>query len=81
MSDQNAPAPDEETTPRPFLRVVSGNPTDEDIAVLTVVLAAASAQGGEAPADTGPRNDWGRPADLLRPEWQGGPAGFIYGNP
>ena len=49
---------------KPFLSVVSGNPSDEDVAVLTAVLAAAGSASGE----TGPvtRNDWGRPVDMHR---------------
>ncbi|MGW0039636.1 acyl-CoA carboxylase epsilon subunit [Gordonia sp. NPDC003376] len=58
----------------PFLRVVSGNPTDEDVAVLVSVVAAAAGSGA-APADSEPRNDWGRPVDRLRPQW-GSPLSF-----
>ncbi|WLP91493.1 acyl-CoA carboxylase subunit epsilon [Gordonia sp. NB41Y] len=58
----------------PFLRVVSGNPTAEDVAVLVSVLAAAGGSG-PGPADTEPRNEWGRPVDRLRPQW-GSPLGF-----
>ena len=52
---------------KPFLTVVSGNPTDEDVAVLVSVLSAA---GGDA-GDSGPvlRNDWGRPTDMHRHTW------------
>lgn len=60
---------------RPVLRVVKGNPTDEDIAVLVTVLAS----GGSAPepaAAAEPRNDWGRPIDRLRPAW-GSPSSFL----
>ncbi len=58
---------------KPFLTVVSGNPTDEDVAVLVGVLSAAG--GGDA--DTGPvvRNDWGRPTDMHRQSW-GMPSSF-----
>lgn len=52
---------------QPLLRVIRGNPTDEDLAVLVTVFAAAS--GGSS--DPGPqvRDDWGRPVDRLRPTW------------
>ncbi|MCF8611796.1 acyl-CoA carboxylase subunit epsilon [Gordonia sp. HY285] len=58
---------------KPFLTVVSGSPTDEDVAALVSVLASAGGGGG----DTGPvtRNDWGRPTDLHRSTW-GMPSSF-----
>ncbi|MFW0784286.1 acyl-CoA carboxylase subunit epsilon [Gordonia sp. CPCC 206044] len=60
----------------PFLRVVRGAPTDEEVAALVAVVAAAAADGsGGAPTDTEPRNEWGRPEDRLRPVW-GGPSSF-----
>ena len=40
------------TTARPVLRVVSGNPTPEEIAVITAVGAAASAGQLEAVRDS-----------------------------
>ncbi|WP_235831517.1 acyl-CoA carboxylase epsilon subunit [Gordonia zhaorongruii] len=66
MSDTNddaAPGPAE----KPFLTVVSGNPSDEEVAALVSVLAAA---GGD-PGPLGPvvRNDWGLPTDMHRPQW------------
>lgn len=51
----------------PFLRVVKGAPTDEELAALVTVLAAAGSGG--SPASTGPVNDWGRPTDLHRVSW------------
>lgn len=59
----------------PLLRVVRGNPTDEEVAVLVTLVAAASGSSG-ADADPGPRNDWGRPQDRLRPAW-GAPTSFF----
>ena len=58
----------------PFLTVVSGNPTDEDVAVLVSVLASAG--GSSAPADT-TRDDWGHPLDRLRTSW-GQPGSFTH---
>lgn len=52
---------------QPLLRVVRGNPTDEDLAVLVTVFAAAS--GGSAEPEPQTRDDWGRPVDRLRPTW------------
>lgn len=50
---------------KPFLTVVKGNPSDAEVAALVGVFASAG--GSDAPADTGPRNLWGTPADRLRP--------------
>ena len=60
---------------KPFLTVVSGNPTDEDVAVLVGVLAAAG--GSSGPAEPEIRNDWGRPTDMHRPSW-GMPTSFLH---
>jgi len=61
------PGEAEEQTPeqrRALFRVVSGDPTPEELAALTVVLAAA-ASGGGAPAPK--RADlWSSPAARLR---------------
>ncbi|MEE3848779.1 acyl-CoA carboxylase subunit epsilon [Gordonia sp. LSe1-13] len=59
----------------PFLRVVRGNPSDEEVAALVAVVAAAAGSGEPGPAESGPRDDWGRPVDLLRPIW-GAPGSF-----
>lgn len=68
-----AGAPTDTTDEKPFLTVVRGNPTDEDVAVLIAVLASAgSAEGAPNQA---PRDHWGSPLDRLRPSW-GGPSGF-----
>ena len=42
-----------ESTEKPFLTVVNGNPTDEDLAVLVSVLAGAGAGGGASATGTG----------------------------
>ncbi len=49
---------------KPFLTIVTGNPSDAEIAALVGIFASAGSSG--APADTGPRNLWGTPADRLR---------------
>jgi hypothetical protein len=57
----------EEPTPeerRALFRVVHGEPTDEELAALTVVIAAAASAGGPPPAK--PRALWSEPASLLR---------------
>jgi len=53
------------------LRIVRGNPSDAEIAALTVVLAAACASGASRRPRT--RERWGRPADLLRVPLRPGP--------
>ena len=71
-------APENDATPAaaaPFLRVVRGNPTDEEVAVLVSVVAAAAGGSDTGPAVAGPRDDWGRAEDRLRPAW-GAPTSF-----
>lgn len=52
---------------QPFLTVVKGAPTDEELAALVAVLTAASGgEGAPAPAEV---DLWGRPSDLHRPSW------------
>ncbi|MYR06156.1 acyl-CoA carboxylase subunit epsilon [Gordonia sp. SID5947] len=60
---------------QPLLRVVRGNPSDEDVAVLASLIAAAAGSSPSGPVDAGPRDDWGRPEDRLRPIW-GAPTSF-----
>lgn len=59
VADQASPKPAE-----PHLQVLSGNPTDEELAVLVAVLGAAG--GGAPETGTGDRNLWGHPVDKLR---------------
>ncbi|SDS41590.1 acyl-CoA carboxylase subunit epsilon [Corynebacterium timonense] len=51
----------------PTFSVVKGNPTDEELAALTAVLAELQAA---ATATAGPddRNLWGRPSPLRHPD-------------
>ncbi|MGI9009050.1 MAG: acyl-CoA carboxylase subunit epsilon [Streptosporangiaceae bacterium] len=79
-ADQAAPArPAEER--RPFLRVVRGNPTAEELAAVTVVLAAranaAAAAAGQARASTpARRSGWSARSRLLREAVSPGPGGW-----
>ena len=77
-------AADDQTTPddgdatvqaAPVFRIVKGNPTDEDVASIVAVLAAASGSG-EAPP-SGPRDLWGTPTDRLRPAEPLAPLNFV----
>ncbi|MFT4041840.1 MAG: acyl-CoA carboxylase subunit epsilon [Gordonia sp. (in: high G+C Gram-positive bacteria)] len=61
---------------RPLLRVVKGNPTDADLAVLVAVFSAATTTSGAA--ESGPIDDWGSPSDALRPAWPNA-TGFLRG--
>ncbi|ORB02619.1 hypothetical protein BST33_05890 [Mycolicibacter minnesotensis] len=65
--DENeATAAVEETAPaaEPFIKVLRGNPTDEELAALVAVVGSAGGSGAEAGA--GARNMWGHPVDKLR---------------
>ncbi|HEV7419385.1 MAG TPA: acyl-CoA carboxylase subunit epsilon [Mycobacterium sp.] len=48
----------------PALRVLKGEPTDEELAALVTVLAGAGT--GHAPAGPQELNTWGHPVDKLR---------------
>ncbi|MDV8020528.1 acyl-CoA carboxylase subunit epsilon [Rhodococcus sp. IEGM 1330] len=57
---------DEVVTPTPAaVRVVKGNPTDEELAALVTVLTAAQS-GSESTGDSRPRELWGSPELLHR---------------
>ena len=64
VSDHRDITIDDPTRDAPEIRVVKGNPTDEDVAALTTVLSGLTANGG----DPGPQeyNPWGHPVDKLR---------------
>ena len=55
------PTPEER---RALFRVVRGTPTDEELAALTVVVAALASAPSTAPAV--PRSAWNDPANRLR---------------
>lgn len=73
MSDATNP----EEPQRPVLRVVSGSPTAEDLAVLTAVMAAAAAAPAEGSSDERDRRGrWGDPAAAHRRAVLPGPNGW-----
>jgi hypothetical protein len=62
---------------RPTLRVVSGSPTAEELAVLTAVMAATTAAGDEAGApERNRRGRWADPAAAHRRPLLPGPNGW-----
>ncbi|HEY2193749.1 MAG TPA: acyl-CoA carboxylase subunit epsilon [Actinomycetospora sp.] len=70
----------EETAPeRPVLRIVRGDPTPEEVAALTAVLAAASGGSGE-PEDTGPASAWVERESLVRRPLTPGPDAWRMSN-
>ncbi|MFL6073576.1 MAG: acyl-CoA carboxylase subunit epsilon [Mycobacteriales bacterium] len=58
------------TNDRPHLRIVRGNPTEEELAALVTVLAARPAPGPPTPRT---RPLWNDPATLLRRPHHPGP--------
>ena len=60
-------------TETPYLRVVRGEPTAEELAALVAVLAARSAAAAPAPR---PRSAWADPARRLGLTARPGPGGW-----
>ncbi|MFQ6393238.1 acyl-CoA carboxylase subunit epsilon [Nocardia sp. KC 131] len=58
-------APAAESGEQPFLRIIKGSPSDEEVAALVCVLTAALNAGG-AKGRTGPADNWGRPTFMHR---------------
>lgn len=75
MTDSITPDDADTAAAKPLLRIVGGNPTDEDVAVITALIAAAASGADADAAPAGPRDEWGRPEDRLRPVW-GAPTSF-----
>jgi hypothetical protein len=66
--------PDAEAVPaRPVLRIVRGDPSPEELAALTAVLAAASGASGAPGEDTGPASAWTERESLVRRPLTPGP--------
>lgn len=65
------------TTPeerRALFHVVRGEPSDAELAALTVVLAAAASGGGDSPARA--RDRWSDPAAVMRVPLTAGPGAW-----
>ncbi len=74
--DQSTPNDGDATAQAaPVFRIVKGNPSDEDVASIVAVLAAATGSGEAAPS--GPRDLWGTPTDRLRPAEPLAPLNFV----
>jgi hypothetical protein len=72
--------PEEETAPaRPVLRIVRGDPSPEEVAALTAVLAAASGGGAPEP-DPGPASAWVEREALVRRPLTPGPNAWRMSN-
>ncbi|WP_212761445.1 acyl-CoA carboxylase subunit epsilon [Nocardia uniformis] len=50
----------------PIVQVLKGNPSDDEVAALVAVFAAAAASGSAADGSRGPADMWGRPTLLHR---------------
>jgi hypothetical protein len=61
---------------RPQLRIVRGDPTAEELAVVTALVAAAGADGGKESTSTPQRGRWADPFDQHRRPWQSGQGGW-----
>lgn len=62
-------------TEQPQLRVVRGNPTDEELAAIIAVVSAASAQSDE---QNPPRSEWASPVWQMRHILEHGPGGWRH---
>jgi Acyl-CoA carboxylase epsilon subunit len=57
----------------PFLSVVRGNPSAEEIAAVVAVLAARARSAGEPGVDAPVRSEWSARSALMRPAARAGP--------
>jgi hypothetical protein len=63
-------------TRRPALRIVRGDPTPEELAVLTALVAAAGGDDAAPTAEPPVRGRWNDPAQSVRRSWAAGPGGW-----
>jgi hypothetical protein len=65
------------TTPSATLRIVRGEPSPEELAVVLALVTARGAAGGEAPQPDPPvRGRWNDPAHGVRRSLRHGPGGW-----
>jgi hypothetical protein len=73
VSDPNNEAEGQQEPARPFLRIVRGNPTEEEVAALIAVLASV---GGSAEPDRTPAPAWAAHHRKVRVTLPHGPGGW-----
>ncbi len=61
---------------RPVLRVVRGEPTAEELAVVTALVTARGSAGAGDDGRTERRGRWNDPAARVRRYWRPGPGGW-----
>ena len=71
MSEQETPAPD--APPAPLLRVVSGDPTPEELAALVAVVASMGSAAAAPPRRT---PEWQAHHRAVRATYAHGPGGW-----
>jgi hypothetical protein len=76
QSDDENPATVAEGPPRPVLRIVRGEPSAEDLAVLTALLSAVTGGDEPAPAPAPVKGRWNDPAHTHRRSWSAGPGAW-----
>ncbi|MFI5099824.1 MAG: acyl-CoA carboxylase subunit epsilon [Actinomycetes bacterium] len=74
MGTEEPSAQEQSAAQRPVLRIVRGEPTDQEIAALVTVVAALAARGG-APDDP-LRSQWRNRARNIRPAIGPGPGAW-----
>lgn len=58
MIESEKSSPDQQPE-KPLFSVLKGNPSDEEIGVLTAIFEVAKANAANAQADSGIRDNWG----------------------
>jgi hypothetical protein len=61
---------------RPYLRIVRGNPDDEELAALAAVVAAAASAPAGSPKQQDRRSRWADHARLVRQPLRPGPGAW-----
>lgn len=61
---------------RPTLRIVRGEPTAEELAVVAALVAASAGAAGDDDSPKQRRGRWADPFDQHRRPWQTGPGGW-----
>ncbi|MEO6081849.1 MAG: acyl-CoA carboxylase subunit epsilon [Umezawaea sp.] len=61
---------------RPLLRIVRGNPDDQELAGLTAVVSALASTPAPGPTAPEERSDWGNPAHRVRTPLTPGPGAW-----